>query len=72
MSILLPCQNLLCRLNKCGNCDAEDMVNLLCSGQDLYDQCKEREEGSKLLSALEKVMGNKFIKNSKGEVGYAE
>jgi len=70
MSIKLPCSNLLCRLNKRGACDAEDMVNLMCSGLDLYNQCQERKDGEKLMEALETIFRKKFIKNSKGEVGY--
>jgi hypothetical protein len=72
MNTPLSCRNLLCRLNKSGACDAEDMVNLMCSGLDLYNQCQERKDGEELMASLEKIFGKKFIKNSKGEVGYAD
>lgn len=66
-----PCGNLLCRINDNGYCDAEYLVNVLCSSQDFYDQCKERTTGQDLIKSIERFLGVKFIKNNKGEVGYA-
>lgn len=65
-----PCRNFYCRLNNCGACDAEHMVNLMCSGKDIYDQCKEKEKGEELIKAIEKIAGRKLTKNRKIEVGY--
>lgn len=66
-----PCGNLLCRINNEGYCDAEHLIDVLCSSKDFYDQCKERTTGDELLKSLEKFINTKFIKNKKGEVGYA-
>ena len=68
----LPCQNLFCRLNKGGACDAEDMLDLLCSGYDFYKDCGERREGRRLMKVLESIFGKKFRKDNKGGIGYDE
>lgn len=65
-----PCKNFYCRLNACGVCNAEDMVSLMCSGKDIYDQCKEKETGERLIKSIEGMTGKKLVKNNKGEVGY--
>ena len=67
---ILPCRNLFCRLNKCGACDAENLIDLLCSGYDFYKGCEERREGKRLIKVIESIFGKKLIKNSKGEIGY--
>jgi hypothetical protein len=72
MSKKYPCKNLLCRINKDGSCNAEDMINLLCSSKDIYDSCKERVDGGDLLKVLGKKFNISIVKNNKGEVVYHE
>lgn len=69
---ILSCRNLFCGLNKEGVCDAENMLDLLCSGYDIYKNCSERQEGSKLIKAIESIFGKNLVKNNKGEIGYDE
>lgn len=65
-----PCKNLLCRLNKSGSCDAEYMVDLMCSALDLYSSCKERVIGEEILKTFKSLTGKKLLKDRKGNIKY--
>jgi len=65
-----PCKNILCKLNKCGACDAEFMINLMCSARDLYNACEEKEKGEDILRTLKNLTDKKLVKNRKGQLKY--
>jgi hypothetical protein len=60
-----PCGNLFCRLNLKGYCEAGDMLTLLCSDEDIYQYCKERVYGEKLIESLKKVIKFDVKKDNK-------
>jgi hypothetical protein len=68
----LVCNNLFCKLNKCGFCDAANMMDILCNNIDFYNQCKEKSFGEDMIGELNKLLNKRFIKNLKGEIGYAQ
>ena len=63
-----PCKNLFCRINIKGHCDAGHMMSLLCSGEDIYQDCKERIYGEKLIVSLSQFSGIDFFKDHKNNL----
>lgn len=63
-----PCGNLFCRINKKGYCDAGYAMSLLCSAEDIYQNCKEKIYGEYLIKKLKEIFKFDIYKNKKNEI----
>lgn len=65
---IYPCGNLLCRINRKGFCDAGNMLNLLCSNEDIYKNCKEKIYGEVIINNLKRLTDFSLYKDKKNNL----